>query len=91
MQKLNSFLPAHWSKSNPIDIIGDSDENVYQKAIEVCLDDPNIDSILVICVPQVVADPNRLAEKIIDLTKNQPSPYLLLFQVKQAFNIQEIY
>ena len=79
MQKLNSFLPAHWSKSNPIDIIGDSDENVYQKAIDICLDDPNIDSILVICVPQVVADPNRLAEKIIDLTKKSTKPILTSF------------
>ncbi len=79
MLKLNSFLPTHWSKSNPIDIIGDSDENVYQKVIDVCLDDPNIDSILVICVPQVVADPNRLAERIIDLIKKSTKPILTSF------------
>ena len=76
IQKLNSFLPIHWSKSNPIDIIGDSDENVYQKAIDICLNDQNIDSILVICVPQVVADPNRLAERIIDLAKKSTKPIL---------------
>jgi len=79
MQKLNSFLPTHWSKGNPIDIIGDSDENVYEKAIAVCLDDPNIDSILVICVPQVVADPNRLADRIIDLSKKSTKPILTSF------------
>ncbi len=79
MQKLNSFLPTHWSKANPIDIIGDSDENVYQKAIDACLDDPNIDSILVICVPQVVADPNRLADIIIDLSKKATKPILTSF------------
>ncbi len=79
MQKLNSFLPTHWSKGNPIDIIGDSDENVYEKAIAVCLDDPNIDSILVICVPQVVADPKRLADRIIDLSKKSTKPILTSF------------
>ena len=79
IQKLNSFLPIHWSKSNPIDIIGDSDENVYQKAIDICLNDQNIDSILVICVPQVVADPNRLAERIIDLAKKSTKPILTSF------------
>jgi acetyltransferase len=79
MQKLNLFLPTHWSKGNPIDIIGDSDENVYQKAIDVCLDDQNIDSILVICVPQVVADPNRLADRIIDLSKKSTKPILTSF------------
>lgn len=79
MEKLNSFLPTHWSKANPIDIIGDSDEDVYQKAIAVCLDDPNIDSILVICVPQVVADPKRLADRIIDLSKKSTKPILTSF------------
>ena len=79
IQKLNSFLPIHWSKSNPIDIIGDSDENVYQKAIDICLNDQNIDSILVICVPQVVADPNHLAERIIDLAKKSTKPILTSF------------
>jgi acetyltransferase len=79
MEKLNSFLPTHWSKANPIDIIGDSDEDVYQKAIDVCLDDPNIDSILVICVPQVVADPKRLADRIIDLSKKSTKPILTSF------------
>jgi len=79
MEKLNSFLPSHWSKANPIDIIGDSDEDVYQKTIDVCLQDPNIDSILVICVPQVVADPKRLADRVIDLSKKATKPILTSF------------
>jgi acetyltransferase len=35
MDELNKFLPKYWSKGNPIDIIGDSDEDVYRKTIEV--------------------------------------------------------
>jgi len=79
MEELNSFLPTHWSKANPIDIIGDSDEEVYDKTIQVCLKDKNIDGILIICVPQVVADPKKLADRIIDLSKKSTKPILTSF------------
>lgn len=79
MEKLNTFLPSHWSHANPIDIIGDSDEENYRKTIEVCLDDPNIDGILIISVPQVMADPQKLADVIIDLSKRTTKPILTSF------------
>ncbi|RLF58753.1 MAG: acetyl CoA synthetase subunit alpha [Thermoplasmata archaeon] len=79
MEKLNAFLPTHWSHSNPIDIIGDSDDEVYKKTIEVCLEDKNIDGILVISVPQVVADPKKLADAVIDISKKSTKPILTSF------------
>jgi acetyltransferase len=79
IDELNTFLPKHWSKGNPIDIIGDSDEDVYRKTIEVCLKDRNIDGLLVITVPQVMASPKRLAEHIIDLSKRITKPLLTAF------------
>ncbi len=79
MEKLDSFLPVHWSKANPIDIIGDSDDEVYEKTINVCLEDDNIDGILIICVPQVMADPKKLADRIIDISKKSTKPILTSF------------
>jgi len=79
MDELNSFLPKHWSKANPIDIIGDSDEEVYRKTIEVCQKDKNIDGLIVISVPQVMANPKNLAENIIDLSKQSSKPILTSF------------
>ena len=79
IEELNTFLPKHWSKGNPIDIIGDSDEDVYRKTMEVCLKDKNIDGLLVITVPQVMANPKRLAEHIIDLSKHITKPLLTSF------------
>ena len=76
MEKLNEFLPKHWSHANPLDIIGDSNDETYKKTIEVCMDDPNIDGILVICVPQVMADPKKLADAIIELSKKTTKPIL---------------
>ncbi len=79
MDELNTFLPKYWSKGNPIDIIGDSNEDVYRKTIEVCLKDKNIDGLIVITVPQVMASPKRLAEHIIDISKHANKPILTSF------------
>ena len=77
MDELNKFLPPYWSKSNPIDLLGDANEEKYQKAIEICLKDKNIDGLLIICVPQVVADPKILADKVIDISKKSTKPIMV--------------
>jgi len=79
IEELNKFLPTHWSKGNPMDIIGDSDEEAYRKTIEVALKDKNIDGIVVISVPQVMANPKKLAENIIDISKKSTKPILTSF------------
>jgi len=79
LEKLSEFLPKHWSKGNPVDIIGDGDENRYQKAIEVCLEDQNVDGLLILCVPQVMADPKKLADIIIDISRKSTKPILTSF------------
>ena len=84
MDQLNQFLPPHWSKANPIDLIGDADEGKYQKAIEICLNDKNIDGLLTICVPQVVADPKILSDRIIDLSKKTTKPILVSFPGEES-------
>ncbi|MFT3784542.1 MAG: hypothetical protein QM770_00060 [Tepidisphaeraceae bacterium] len=33
--KLNAFLPPHWSRSNPVDILGDAGADRYAKALEL--------------------------------------------------------
>ena len=49
---LNQFLPPHWSHGNPIDVLGDADPERYIKAVQLALDDPNTDGLLVITAPK---------------------------------------
>ena len=79
MEKLNKVLPPTWSHGNPVDIIGDGDEERYQKAIEICLGDKNIDGLLILCVPQVVANPDKLAERLIDISRKTTKPIITSF------------
>ena len=84
MNQLNQFLPPHWSKANPIDLIGDADEDKYQKAIEICLKDKNIDGLLTICVPQVVTDPKILSDRLIDISKKTTKPILVSYPGEES-------
>ncbi|RLI60400.1 MAG: acetyl CoA synthetase subunit alpha [Candidatus Asgardarchaeum californiense] len=79
VEKLNKFLPAHWSKANPVDIIGDGDDERYKRTMEICLEDKNIDGLLILCVPQVMAEPKKLADRIIDISRKTTKPILTSF------------
>jgi acetyltransferase len=91
LEKLNKVLPSTWSHGNPVDIIGDGDDERYQKAIEICLEDKNIDGLLVLCVPQVVADPNKLADRLVDIARKSTKPILTSFIGESSvFHAREI-
>ncbi len=73
LTNLNGFLPSNWSKSNPIDILGDSDSQRYAKTIEATIKDPGVDGVLVIYTPQGGASPIEAAKAIIKHAKsNKP-------------------
>ncbi len=63
-ETLNTFLPAAWSRNNPVDILGDAPPDRYAKALEVCAKDPNSDGMLVILTPQAMTDPTQTAEAL---------------------------
>lgn len=64
---LDGVLPSDWSRSNPIDLLGDADGDRYRQALEIVVQDPNTDGVLVILAPQGVADPTDTAEKLKDV------------------------
>jgi acetyltransferase len=75
-QQLDQFLPAAWSRNNPIDILGDADPDRYSKSLEVASQDPASDGLLVILTPQDMTDPTQTAEKLRPYAKIQGKPIL---------------
>jgi acetyltransferase len=61
---LDQILPAHWSHSNPVDILDDADPQRFSKVLEITAQDPNSDGLLVILTPQAVTDPTLTAEQL---------------------------
>jgi len=75
-EALNSFLPSFWSKSNPVDILGDASAERYRKALETCLADQNVDGAVVIYTPQGASDPADAAQAVVDASAKTGKPVL---------------
>jgi acetyltransferase len=68
---LDSILPHYWSKGNPIDILGDAKADRYKAVVEACLNDENVDGIVIIYTAQAVAEPVEIAKSIVELCKSR--------------------
>ncbi len=75
-EKLNALLPEHWSRNNPVDILGDASADQYAKTIEIISKDKNTDGILVILTPQDMTDPTETARKVIEYANLEGKPIL---------------
>jgi len=76
MEKLNAFLPAPWSRGNPVDVLGDADPERYAKTLETAADDPESDGLLVILTPQDMTDPTATAERLVPYANKTGKPVL---------------
>ena len=64
VEKLSKVLPPYWSKGNPIGILGDAEADRYEAAINACLEDENVDGLLIIYTPEGVADSVEVARSV---------------------------
>jgi len=76
LEALNAFLPAAWSHSNPLDILGDANPQRYARTLEVTTQDPNIDGFLAILTPQAMTDPTATAQELRKYAKVAGKPVL---------------
>ncbi|MBI3762156.1 MAG: bifunctional acetate--CoA ligase family protein/GNAT family N-acetyltransferase [Chloroflexi bacterium] len=76
VEALNEILPPHWSRRNPIDILGDAEAERYAKVVEIAANDPNSDGLLTILTPQAMTDPARTAERLQPFAKIRGKPML---------------
>ncbi len=74
IERLNSVLPSHWSRRNPVDIIGDATPERYLDAIRITLEMKEIDGLLVMLTPQAVTSPTDVARSISKLASKQHIP-----------------
>jgi acetyltransferase len=84
--RLNRFLPADWSHGNPVDILGDATPEIYKKAVDVCLDDPNTDALAVILTPQAMTEPSNAARQIAMLPNKSKKTILASWMGEKEVN-----
>jgi acetyltransferase len=76
IHELDQLLPRYWSRSNPIDILGEASPDCYFNAVEIAAKEKNSDGVLVILAPQASTDSTRTAEKLRPLAKLDGKPIL---------------
>ncbi|MBZ6076170.1 bifunctional acetate--CoA ligase family protein/GNAT family N-acetyltransferase [Microvirga puerhi] len=76
-RRLDAVLPPTWSRSNPVDIIGDADPARYTAALEALLVDPDNDAILILNVPTAVTNaPTAAAAVTATIKKARATEYI---------------
>jgi acetyltransferase len=66
LAKLNEVMPSVWSRSNPVDVIGDATPQRYVDALSILGAADEVDGIVVIMTVQAMTDPETTAKAIAD-------------------------
>ncbi len=77
-KSLSNFLPAYASPKNPLDIIGDANTERYEKAIDLLLLDPGVDSIVVIVLFQTVGVDSDIVKMLVKKSELRKKPIIIV-------------
>ena len=72
VKKLADVLPAAANLQNPIDVLGDALADRYEFALDVVLDDGNVDIVLILLTPQAMTESAATAEAIAKVCRKKP-------------------
>ncbi|MBF0132230.1 MAG: bifunctional acetate--CoA ligase family protein/GNAT family N-acetyltransferase [Magnetococcales bacterium] len=97
IQALDAILPPTWSRSNPIDIIGDASGDRYEKTVKLLAGSAEVDALLVMHAPLATADSTEAALATIAAAKQFNTNILTCWvggtgvaAAKEAFHQAEI-
>jgi len=71
LRKLDEALPPFWSRSNPVDLLGDADAERYRRAVEICVEAREVDALLIVMAPQALASPTGVARELAGTLKGR--------------------
>lgn len=68
---LDAVLPDAWSRSNPVDVIGDAGPTRYRAALDVLSAAQEVDAVAVMYCPTGLGDPVAAADGVLDAVRAQ--------------------
>ena len=71
-RQLAEKLPPAANLHNPVDVLGDALPDRYEFALDIVLDDTNVNAVIVLLTPQAMTDPVGTAKVIVDVAKRKP-------------------
>ena len=84
--KMRSYLSAVASVKNPVDMIASASLEHYIKSLEIILDDPNVDMVIVIYLKVLGGDIMELSKALMEArAKRNDKPIVAVFLAKSTF------
>ncbi len=78
-RKLEPFMHKAWSRSNPIDLVGDALPGRYEKALQAVLSEPSIGGAIVIQTLQTMTKPEEDARAVVKAAREHGKPVVTVF------------
>jgi acetyl coenzyme A synthetase (ADP forming)-like protein len=79
LANLRASLAAEASVSNPVDLLASASAEDYRRAMRRLLDDPGVDSLIVIFIPPLVTGADTVAAAVVEVARGSPKPVLATF------------
>jgi len=79
LDAFSEALPAEGNIYNPVDIVGDADNERFRDALDVALGDANVGSVIVLSCPTAVLDYQQLAADTVELQAKHDKPVAACF------------
>jgi len=86
VDELRTFLPPVASFYNPIDILGDSGADRYEKALNTTLKDERMSGAIILLTPTAVVDVEETAMAVANISKSADRPILTSFIGKKSID-----
>lgn len=82
-KKMRRFLPEEAALTNPVDMVASAPRESYRKALQIMLDDPGLDSVIIIYIPPLITRPEDVANAIKEVMSkyNGDKPVLANFMM----------
>jgi len=78
-ERLRRKLPPHASVNNPVDVLGDADEERYRIALDAGLKSSRVDGIIVILTPQAMTPIEKIAQVLAEIKETSKKPIIATF------------
>lgn len=75
--RLGAVLPDTWSHANPIDIVGDANAERYGRTVDALLEDPDVQTVLVLHCPTAISSGVQSAAAVIASAASHPRATVL--------------
>ncbi len=79
MHAISAILNPSAQVANPVDMLGGAEPHEYEQTMQLLVDDPNVDVVIPILVPQALVNPVEVAEKIASISERTEKTIIAVF------------